>query len=237
MSHALCDFLCEKEYGMEKPVLNAEVREQKGKEIAKKLRTKGLIPAVFYGPHSETLALMVDPKELSNTLSTDAGENVIIDLSIRKGEESFRKMVMLKEIQIHPLQRHTLHADFYEVSMDEMITVEVPVHLVGKSEGVKMGGILEQVLRTIQIQCLPSDIPRSIDVDVSPLKIGDSIHVKELQLEKGKILSDLNFTVVTVVPPAAEEKPAVEAAPEEGAEAEGKEKEEEEKEKEKKEEK
>jgi len=209
---------------MEKPVLNAEVREQKGKEIAKKLRTKGLIPAVFYGPHSETLALMVDPKELSNTLRTEAGENVIIDLNIRKGEESFQKMVMLKEIQIHPLQRRTLHADFYEVSMDEMITLEVPVHLLGKSEGVKVGGILEQVLRTIQIQCFPVDIPRSIDVDVSPLKIGDSIHVKELQLEKGRILSDLNFTVATVVPPAAEEvKPVEEAAAEEGAEAEAKE--------------
>ena len=209
---------------MEKPVLNAEVREQKGKEIAKKLRTKGLIPAVFYGPHSETLALMVDPKELSNTLRTEAGKNVIIDLNIRKGEESFQKMVMLKEIQIHPLQRRTLHADFYEVSMDEMITLEVPVHLLGKSEGVKVGGILEQVLRTIQIQCFPGDIPRSIDVDVSPLKIGDSIHVKELQLEKGRILSDLDFTVATVVPPAAEEvKPVEEAAPEEGAEAEAKE--------------
>jgi large subunit ribosomal protein L25 len=209
---------------MEKPVLNAEVREQKGKEIAKKLRTKGLIPAVFYGPHSETLALMVDPKELSNTLRTEAGKNVIIDLNIRKGEESFQKMVMLKEIQIHPLQRRTLHADFYEVSMDEMITLEVPVHLLGKSEGVKVGGILEQVLRTIQIQCFPGDIPRSIDVDVSPLKIGDSIHVKELQLEKGRILSDLNFTVATVVPPAAEEvKPVEEAAAEEGAEAEAKE--------------
>ncbi len=135
---------------------------------------------------SETLALMVDPKELSKTLQTEAGENVIIDLNIRKGEESFQKVVMLKELQIHPLQRQTLHADFYEVSMDEMITVEVPVHLLGKSEGVKLGGILEQVLRTIQIQCLPGDIPRSIDVDVSPLMIGDSIHVKDLQLEKGQ---------------------------------------------------
>jgi len=182
---------------------------------------------------------MVDPRELSNTLRTEAGENVIIDLNIRKGEESFRKMVMLKEIQIHPLQKQTLHADFYEVSMDEMITIEVPVHVIGKSEGVKMGGILEQVLRTIQIQCFPGDIPRSIDIDVSPLKIGDSIHVKELQVEKGKILSDLNFTVVTVVPPAAEEKRAEEVVPEEGVEAEGKEKEEEGKgkEKEKKEEK
>jgi large subunit ribosomal protein L25 len=176
---------------------------------------------------------MVDPKELSKTLQTEAGENVIIDLNIRKGEESFQKVVMLKEIQVHPLERALLHADFFEVSMDEMISVEVPVRLVGKAEGVKMGGILDQVLRTIQVQCLPGDIPRSIDVDVSALMIGDSIHVKELQFEKGKILSDPNFTVASVVPPAAEAKPA-EAAPEEAAEAEAKEKEEGEKKEEEK---
>jgi large subunit ribosomal protein L25 len=222
---------------MEKPVLNAEVREKTGKEIAKKLRTKGLIPAVFYGPRSETVVLMVDPKELSKTLQTEAGENVIIDLNIRKGEDSFQKMVMLKEIQIHPLRRKALHADFYEVSMEQMVTVEIPVHLLGKPEGVKAGGILDQVLRTIQIQCLPGDIPRSIDVNVDALMIGDSVHVREVQLEKGKILTDLNFTIASVVPPAAEVKPAEEAAPEEGAEAEAKEKEGEEKKEEKKEEK
>jgi large subunit ribosomal protein L25 len=222
---------------MEKPVLNAEVREKTGKEIAKKLRTKGLIPAVFYGPRSETVVLMVDPKELSKTLQTEAGENVIIDLNIRKGGDSFQKMVMLKEIQIHPLRRKALHADFYEVSMEQMVTVEIPVHLLGKPEGVKAGGILDQVLRTIQIQCLPGDIPRSIDVNVDALMIGDSVHVREVQLEKGKILTDLNFTIASVVPPAAEVKPAEEAAPEEGAEAEAKEKEGEEKKEEKKEEK
>jgi len=211
---------------MERPVLNAEVRESRGKEIAKKLRTKGLIPAVFYGPRSETLSLMVDPKELSRTLQTEAGENVIIDLNIRKGGESLQKMVMLKEIQIHPLERKTLHADFYEVSMEQMVTVDIPVHLIGKAEGVKAGGILDQVLRTIQIQCLPGDIPRSIDVDVNALMIGDSVHVRDVHLEKGKILTDLNFTVASVVPPAAEAQPAAEEAPEEGAEAEAKEKEE-----------
>ncbi len=217
---------------MEKPVLNADIREKRGKEIAKKLRAKGLIPAIFYGPRSETMALMVDPKELSKTLQTEAGENVLIDLRIRKDGDSLQKVVMLKDIQVHPLLRRPLHADFYEVSMDEMVTVEIPVHLTGKSEGVKMGGILEQPQRTIQIQCLPGDIPRSIDVDVSALMIGDSVHVRDLHLEKVKIMSDLNFTLATVVPPAAEAKPAEEAAveaaaPEEGAEAKEKKEEEE----------
>ena len=216
---------------MEKPVLNAEVREQTGKEMAKKLRAKGLMPAIFYGPNSETIALTLDPKELSKTLHTEAGENVLIDLNIRKGEESLKKVVMLKELQVQPLQRKALHADFFEVSMDVMVSVEIPVHLLGKSEGVKVGGILEQVQRTIQIECLPGDIPRSIDVDVSALMIGDSIHVSDLKLEKFKILSDLNLTIATVVPPVAEAKPAEEAGAEEApeAEAEAKEAKEEEK--------
>jgi len=210
---------------MEKPVLNAELRDKRGKEIAKKLRAKGKIPAVFYGPHSETVPLMVDPKELSRALHTEAGENVLIDLNIQKGGESFQKVVMLKELQIHPLQRKTLHADFYEVAMDVMVNVEVPVHLLGKAEGVKLGGILEQVQRSIQIQCLPGDIPRSIDVDVSSLSIGDSIHVRDLKIDTFKVLSDANFTIATVVLPAVEVKPVEEAAPEGAAEVEGEEKE------------
>ncbi len=216
---------------MEKPVLNAELRDRTGKEIAKKLRAKGMIPAIFYGPRSETIPLMVDPKELAKTLHTEAGENVLIDLNIRKGEQSLQKVVMLKEIQVHPLQRSALHADFYEVSMDVMVSVEIPVHLLGKPEGVKMGGILEQVQRSIQIQCLPGDIPKSIDIDVSELKVGDSIHVRDLKIEKFKILSDSNFTVATVVLPAAEVKPAEEAPAEvvPEAEAEAKETKEEEK--------
>jgi large subunit ribosomal protein L25 len=109
--------------------------------------------------------------------------------------------------------------------MDVMVNVEVPVHLLGKAEGVKLGGILEQVQRSIQIQCLPGDIPRSIDVDVSGLSIGDSIHVKDLKVETFKILSDANFTIATVVLPAAEVKPVEEAPPEGAVEAEGEEKE------------
>jgi large subunit ribosomal protein L25 len=215
---------------MERPILTAEIREGVGKEKAKKLRAKGLIPAIFYGPKSQTISLVIDSKELSKTLQTEAGENVLIDLDIRKGNQSDRKVVMLKDIQIDPLQRITLHTDFYEVTMDEMVTVEVPVHLIGKPEGTKVGGILEQVRRVIQIQCLPGDIPKSIDVDVSSLKIGDSIHVQDIQVEKAKIISDTNFTIATVVPPVVEEKVVEAVAPEAAEGPEVKEKEEEEKE-------
>jgi large subunit ribosomal protein L25 len=213
---------------MERPVLTAEIREGMGKEKAKKLRAKGLIPAIFYGPRSETIPLVIHSKELLKALQTEAGENVLIDLDIRKGGQGDRKVVMLKDIQIDPLQRVTLHTDFYEVTMDEMVTVEVPVHLVGKPEGTKVGGILEQVRRTIQVQCFPGDIPKSIDVDVSALMIGDSIHVQDINVEKVKIISETNFTIATVVPPAVEEKVAEAVAPEavEGAEVEKKEEEE-----------
>jgi large subunit ribosomal protein L25 len=215
---------------MQRPVLTAEIREGVGKERAKKLRAKGLIPAIFYGPRSQTVPLVIDSKELSKALQTEAGENVLIDLDIRKGNQADRKVVMLKDIQIDPLQRITLHTDFYEVAMDEMVIVEIPVHLVGKPEGTKVGGILEQVRRVIQIQCFPGDIPKSIDIDVSLLKIGDSIHVQDIQVEKAKIISDTNFTIATVVPPVVEEKVVEAVAPEAAEEAEVKEKEEEEKE-------
>src|SRR4030067_179526 len=109
--------------------------------------------------------------------------------------------------------------------MDVLVDVEIPIYLVGKPEGTKMGGILEQVRRVIQIQCLPGDIPKSIDVDVTSLKIGDSIHVQEIQVEKAKILFDTNFTIATVVPPTVEEKPAEEVVAEAPEEVEVKEKE------------
>jgi len=175
--------------------------------------------------------LVIDSKDLVRTLQTEAGENVLIDLEIRKGDQSDRKVVMMKAIQIDPLQRTTLHTDFYEVTMDEMIMVEVPVHLVGKPEGTKVGGILEQVRRMIQIQCFPGDIPKSVDIDVTSLKIGDSIHVQDIQIEKAKILSDTNFTIATVVPPVVEEKVVAEAVAETAEAAEVKEKEEKEEEK------
>jgi large subunit ribosomal protein L25 len=213
---------------MERPILAAEIREGVGKEKAKKLRLKGLIPAIFYGPRSQTIPLVIDSKELAKVLQTEAGENVLIDLDIRKGAQSDRKVVMVKDIQIDTLQMIALHTDFYEVAMDEMVTVEVPVHLVGKPEGTKVGGILDQIRRVIQIQCLPGNIPKSIDVDVSLLKIGDSIHVQDIQVEKAKIISETNFTIATVVPPVVEEKVVEAVAPEaaEGAEVKEKEKEE-----------
>jgi large subunit ribosomal protein L25 len=212
---------------MERPVLRAEIREETGKGKVRKLRAKGLIPAIFYGPKCKTIPLMVDSKELVNTLKTEAGENVLIDLHIMKDAKADRKVVMVKDIQIDPIQMKMTHTDFYEVTMDTMVTVEVPIHLIGKPEGTKMGGILEQVRRVIQVQSLPGNIPKSIDVDVSLLNIGDSIHVKDIQAGKFKILVDANVTIATVVPPVVEEKVAEAVVAEAAAGEEVKEKEEE----------
>jgi large subunit ribosomal protein L25 len=214
---------------MERPVLKAEMREGTGKGMARKLRARGFIPAIFYGAHTQTIPLVIDPKELSLTLQTEAGGNVLIDLEISKGDQSERKVVMVKELQYDHLKRKALHTDFYEVAMDVLVNVEIPIHLVGKPEGTKMGGILDQVRRVIEIQCLPGDIPKSIDLDVSSLKIGDSVHVKDIQLENAKILTEANFTIATVVPPVAEEKKVEEVVAEavEGAEVKEKEEKEE----------
>jgi large subunit ribosomal protein L25 len=220
---------------MERPLLTVRFREKTGKGVAKKMRAKGAIPAIFYGPRTETIPITVDPKELAKTLQTEAGGNVLIDLDIQKDDHRDRKVAMVKDIQYDVFQKGYLHADFYEVAMDEEVTVEVPIILVGKAEGVKLGGILDQIRRVVQIQCLPADIPKRIDVDVSSLMIGDSIHVNDLQVEKGKILSDTNYTIASVVPPLAEEKPKEEVVAEAAAEGEVKEKEEEGEEKKKEE--
>jgi len=199
---------------MERLVLTAELREGRGKGAARKLRAKGLIPAILYGPRTQPIPLTVSRKELSKALRTEAGGNVLIDLEIKDGDLPSRKVVMLKEVQYDYLGKEILHTDFYEVAMDVMITVEVPIHLVGRPEGAKLGGILDQIRRVVEIQCLPGDIPNSIEVDVSSLKIGDSIHISDIKFEKGKILTDPEETVATVLAPIVEEKKVEEVAAE-----------------------
>lgn len=197
---------------MERPSLIAEIREKTGKGIARKLRAKGYVPAIFYGPKTESIPLSINIKSLKQVFQTESGENVLIELDIKRNGRLERKVVMLKEIQTDPINGDILHVDFYEIAMDEVLRIEVPINLIGKAEGTKLGGILEQISRSIEIECLPGDIPKRIDVDVSHLKIGDSIHVKDLKLEKVKILSDPNLTITTVIPPTVEEKVA-EVAP------------------------
>lgn len=203
---------------MPRPKLLAKLRTQLGKEASRKLRQKGLVPAICYGPRTDPVPLTLDPKELMKTIQI--GENVLIDLMIQDGKKAAQKVVVVRDLQIDPIKDQCIHADLFEVVMDEEISVEVPIVLVGKPEGVKMGGVLEQITREITVECLPADIPQSIDVNVSHLNIGDTIHIGDIGLEKGKILVDAATTLATVVPPTVEKVVVEEEVEEEVAEAE-----------------
>ncbi len=222
---------------MEKGALTAQWREGKGKEDARRLRNKGLIPAVVYGQRAETIPVTLNPQELAKVLHAGAGGRTLINLTINGLKDGpITKTVILKEKQIDPLKRTWIHVDLYSIAMDEAINVNIPVRLVGKAAGVAQGGIVEQILREIEVKCLPADIPAGIDVDVSALEIGHSIHVAEITVEKAKILADPGQTIVTVVPPKEEAVAAVAEVAAEEAVVEGEEKEEAEEEKGKEEE-
>jgi len=200
--------------------LSVEVREHTGKGTGRKLRAGGRIPAILYGRGRESVPISVDPRLLEKLLATsDAGMNTLIDLAVAGRSDLAGKVVLVKELQRHPVKGSLLHADLYEVDLTKTIEVSVPIHVVGTATGVALeGGILDQALRELLIECLPRAIPDQIDVDVSALTIGQSIHVRDLVLPEGvKLMSDPDLSVVSVVAPAAEivpEAAAEEVAPE-----------------------
>jgi len=210
---------------MEKIILGANVRHELGKEANKKLRAQGNIPAVVYKKGKESTPLKVDKKELFRILHTSASENVIITLQIKDEEKDSKpikdKTVIIKEIQHEPIKGDMVHIDFNEISLTEKITVNVPIETKGEPIGVKSdGGVLEHVVKELQIECLPTEIPQRIEVHVEVLKIGDSLRVKNLTIPSGiRVLNDPELTVLSVVPPHIE-KPAEEVAAEEVVEPE-----------------
>ena len=209
--------------------LSATSRTEKGKGVAKRLRMEGKLPAVVYGHKTAPIALTIDAKQLLNLIVEGKSEHKLFGLSIEGNGKPLEKTVMIKELQIHPLKRTFLHVDFFEVAMDEELTLSLALKLVGEAPGVEMGGILQQVRREIEIKCLPSQIPDSVEIDVSALNIGDSVHLNDVQLPEGiKVLDDADLTIVTVLAPTVEKEVAPEevegelaeeeAAAEEGAE-------------------
>jgi len=199
--------------------LAVEVREATGKGVARKLRAKGLVPAVLYGQGRAPVSLSLDPIVLDKVLrSSHAGLNTLIDL---EGAVT-GKTVLVKDLQRDPVRGAMLHADLYEVDIDQTITVSVPVHLNGIPHGVTMGGLLDHALREIEVECLPGAIPDSVDIDVSGLDQGDSVHVRDLELPSGvELRTDPELSVVSVVAPTVEEEPVVEEGVEDLAAAEG----------------
>lgn len=192
--------------------LQAEKRDGRGKNEARRLRARGRIPAVLYGTEKgKATEITVDPKALLRILHSDSGANTLIGLQFDGGATR----VLVKEYQLDPIKHKLLHADFYQVAMDRLLTVTVPVQLKGEPRGVKQqGGVLDFVHREIEVEVLPGDIPEHIDVDVSELLINQGIRVRDLQTEGARWtpLSEPDMLIVHLVAPRAEEPEAAEVA-------------------------
>jgi large subunit ribosomal protein L25 len=195
---------------MKEIVLKVRAREKAGKEYAKKLRRNGFIPAVVYGQKTPSVPLEIENKSFSALLRGGLGENVLVTLYMDDEKDGQRK-VLIREIQRDPVKGDVLHVDFHEISLSKKLAIQVPIHLVGTPVGVKDGGILQHVLRELEVECFPTAIPEKIDVNVENLKIGDSIHVADINVENVEVISDPQSSIVTVVPPTVFKE--AEAAP------------------------
>lgn len=183
--------------------LNAEERTGRGKGAARKLRATGRVPAVLYGADVESVALSVDATEATHLFQTISVENTIVDLAVAGGKEAVRTLV--REVQVHPLRPQLLHIDFLRIQAGVKVDVEIPIHLNGVPQGVRdSGGILQQLIHELPVRVLPSNIPPSLEIDVTGLDLGESIHVSDLDLgDDVEVQAEEDRTVATVVAPRA----------------------------------
>jgi len=218
---------------MEKRKLKAKLRDRTGKEYVKKLRKDGVLPAVLYGPHlKKSLPLEVDMKELRSFLS-QSDKAKIITLEITDQKTDKQHDVIIKDSQWDLIKGDLQHLDFYAVTRGETVTTTVPISFVGKSQGEKIGGIVEHLVRELDLECLPKDLPSIIEVDITPLGLGDSLSVGDVKVPSGiKVLTHPQEVVVSVVLPLKEEVKVEEKEAVEEVEVVGKEEEIEETEKE-----
>jgi large subunit ribosomal protein L25 len=180
--------------------LTAKRRDGAGKGVARKLRASGRVPAVFYGHGREPVSLSVDARELLHLIHVNSGTNLLVDLMI----DGTPHMAIAREIQRDHIHSTFIHVDFLGVNREETITVNVEVNGIGEPAGVKAGGVIEHHLREISVECLPQDVPDSIDVDISALELGDMLHVRDLAAPAGvTILSNPDDAVLSVITPAA----------------------------------
>jgi large subunit ribosomal protein L25 len=185
--------------------LKATKREAVGNGPSRVLRRDGKVPAILYGPKTEPIKLTIDRMELEPIFKSGAVAQKLLKLEI-EGLDGKRN-VMIKEMQKHPVSQQLLHLDLYEVTMDNKLKVMVPVVTTGKSVGVEMGGMLQIIRRELEVLSLPDQIPENITIDITDLDIGDSFHVEDLQLDDDiEIPADVNFTILTVLSPKAEEE-------------------------------
>ena len=185
--------------------LKTNIRTKVGNGPARALRREGKIPAVLYGPGAEPVLLSVAVNDLEQALKKSKAAQILLNVLIQNGETS-TKSAMIKELQTHPVSRDFLHVDLYEIALDRKITVKVPIAIKGKSIGVEEGGVLQTVRRELEVSCLPFAIPEVIEIDVTDLDIGDSIHVGKISIGGDvELMDDDHFTVVTVLSPKVEE--------------------------------
>ncbi len=190
-------------------VIEAQSRTPGGKNVNRRLRDSGIIPAVLYGPGKEPIAISVDPEIVQDILHSESGRNSIFTINV---DGSAQNNSMVKDYQLDPVKGELIHVDFIQIALDRQLQLEVNIEIVGEPKGVKIdGGIMDFVTRSIEVECLPSDIPESIKVDVSALEINDYVRVSNIEVDpKVKILSDPEVVVVTIIPPIKEEEPVVE---------------------------
>lgn len=178
--------------------LNVTLREEAGKGVSRKLRAEGLVPAVVYGKGMEPCSVTVEPKALEKAVSSDAGWNTLITLKGAKPVEN--KVVVLKSLELHAVRRDMVSADFHAIDLKQKGSFMVPVVPVGKSEGEKVGGSLQVIRHELEVVCLPTAVPQTIEINVEALEIGDVVHVDEVVVPEGAELPfDVNFTVITCV--------------------------------------
>ncbi|MGH7458612.1 MAG: 50S ribosomal protein L25/general stress protein Ctc [Longimicrobiaceae bacterium] len=193
--------------------LKAELRQERGKGEARRMRAGGRIPAVIYGHGDETRALSLDAHEFERLLASLGGESALIDIQVGRKKTP----ALIREVQWDPVRPVILHVDLYQIHADEKIHLEVAVRVTGNPVGVREeGGVLQHVRHEIEVECLPKDIPEHVEVNADQLAIGDSIHVRDLDLPGVKILTDGELTICSVVPPTVVEveEPAEAAEPE-----------------------
>ncbi len=200
--------------------LKANIREATGKGVARKLRSNKSVPAVLYGLGNDPVKLEVVIQDIELAFKQSTLSQVLVNLTIFDDDKEAKKCpAMIKDVQLTPLSKDVLHADFLEIDLTKKVLVKVPVEVVGDAPGVEFGGTLSIIRRELEVLCMPLEIPESIAVDVSSLEMGDAIHVEEIQVEGVEIPADVNFTVITVVAPKAVVEETEEGDEEEGEEA------------------
>jgi large subunit ribosomal protein L25 len=194
--------------------LAAQKRETVGRSAVNKIKAQGLVPAVIYGAKEEPMKLTISAREIGTLLSRATSEHVLVDLEIADGGQKSNRLALIQEVQHHPLKRNVLHVDFHAVRADEKLHADIPVEPTGEADGVKnFGGILEINLHSVEVECLPKDLPEIIIIDVTRLGVGDAIHIKDLQLPEGvTVRGDGELTVVRVAAPTVEIEPAAAVA-------------------------